>query len=66
MEAALQREQIQRMDQQSLREIFPHLSEDSGIAAHPNTPMLQVSSPNHYTSTVHYATVKKKPPVYRV
>ena len=68
LEAALHRDQVHRMDHDTLKEIFPHLSEDSGFQAQPNSPMLQVSSPTHYSSTVKYATVKKKPlvPVSRV
>ena len=59
LERAMHRDQIRRMDDQTLKEIFPHLSTDSGIAAHSATPMQPTTSPVPRFTSVKYATVQR-------
>ena len=61
LERAMHRDQMRRMDDQTLKEIFPHLSTDSGIAAHSATPMQPTTSPVPRFTSVKYATVKRPP-----
>ena len=59
LERALQRDQVKRMDDHRLKEIFPHLSSDSGVEAHHNSPKPPaVSSVPNFTA-VKYATVQR-------